>query len=77
MAAFECVAIIAEEQRPRRQHGRAQRRAVLKSPFRHRRDTHAVMPLGEGAIVRAKGADHVLDAPAEARRQNIRGQCHG
>jgi len=27
MAAFERVAIIAEEQRPRRQHGRAQRRA--------------------------------------------------
>jgi len=76
MAAFERVMIIAEQQRPRRQHGRAQRRAVLESPLRDRGEAHALMPLGEGAIVRAGSADHVLDAPACTRCQNIRGQCH-
>src|SRR4029079_12191234 len=76
MAAFERVRIVAEQQRPRRQHRRAQRGAVLESPLRHCREAHALMPFGERAIVRAGSGDHVLDATAGARCQNIRGQRH-
>ena len=59
VAAFEAASVIAEQQRPRRQHGRAVRRAVLESALRHGGDAHAVVLLLEGAVVGPGGADHI------------------
>ena len=66
MAALEAVIVVAEEERARRQHRRAERRAILEGALGHGGDAHRIVAFLERPIMRAGGADHVVDAPAGA-----------
>ena len=76
MAAFEARSLVAEQQGARAEQGRALSRSVLECAVRHDRDAGRVVPFFERPIVRAGSADHIADAPARARGQEARVQCH-
>ncbi len=66
MAALEAMIVVAEEERARRQHRRAERRAILEGALGHGGDAHRIVAFLERPIMRAGRADHVGDAPAGA-----------
>src|SRR5262249_51571059 len=72
VAAFETLPVVAEQQRAGRKHGRALVRTVLERTVGHRGDAHSVVHFLEWPVVRAGGADHVVDPPPRARCQEMR-----
>lgn len=73
MPAFETLAGAAKQYRPwRHQLAARGRGAVLKASRDNHRDGHTRVPLFKGVIVRARGTDHILHAPAFALSQLAR-----
>src|ERR1043166_4406013 len=73
VAAFEEVARIAEQPRPRRHQTTAPRGSVGEGPGDDPSDGDPRMPLIEGTVPGAGGADHVLHRPSFAPGQQVGG----
>ena len=77
MAAFEAGPGVAEQDRARRQHGRALRGAVAERALGDDGDADVVVPLLERPVVGSGPADDIADAPAFAGKQIADGNVHG
>src|SRR5215475_6683985 len=72
VAAFVARAGVAEQEGAGVQHRRAGIRPIAERPLEHGRDRELLMPLLEGAIMRAGGAQVFANAPFLAVMQRAR-----
>ena len=77
VSAFEALARVAQEQRPRRHQLTAEFRAALEAAGGHQRDVMANVPLFEDGIPWTGVADHVLHRPPFSRRKQANSQPSG
>lgn len=71
MGTLEALSQVAEQQRSRRHHLRAKRRAVLKGSLDNYCDRNRAVLFLERAVLRSRGTHHVACAPTVSARQDV------